>query len=99
MYGMGSWCADCILQGMPSLIATPEDDDFEIHRLHDFAQSTQIAKQIAEFRKLRLHFDPHKVGFGILPWSDTEAHPQNSEIATIRVPLSKEPREGRGEGE
>jgi hypothetical protein len=57
---------------MPNLTLAPEDDDSAFPRSHNLESSPRgnanDSNHRSELETLRLRFNPHKVGFGILPW-------------------------------
>jgi hypothetical protein len=54
----------------------PEDDDSDLRHDRDFSLSARDrghhSALVTELQKLRFRFNPHKVGFGILPCPFTD---------------------------
>ena len=71
----------------------PEDDEHDFQRIHRFAGSpgntVVLPKGWTEMQKLRLRFDPHKVGFGILaqPGGD-DAAPAGDGVSTDTISIA-----------
>jgi hypothetical protein len=71
---------------MPNLTLAPEDDDSDSPRGREVGPSPQDQgidlNQWTEMQDLRVRFDPHKVGFGLLPWPGVDpALKDNAAIA------------------
>jgi hypothetical protein len=58
---------------MPNATLAPEDDDSPIdHTLGSSKQEpADDLNRISEAQRLRAQFNPHKVGFGLVPWPGT----------------------------
>jgi hypothetical protein len=71
---------------MPNLTLAPEDDDSAFPRSHNLESSPRDnandSNQRSELETLRLRFNPHKVGFGILPWPGV-AYPRPAKEAVV----------------
>jgi len=70
---------------MPNLTVAPEDDDSAFPWSHNLESSPRKkandSNQRSELERVRLSFDPHKVGFGILPWPGVDqSRPANETI-------------------
>jgi hypothetical protein len=74
---------------MPNLILAPEDDDSDFPRVHNLASSPLVDEtdmnQGTELQRLRFHFNPHKVGFGILPWPGVDPAGKNKDKVVIAM--------------
>jgi hypothetical protein len=61
---------------MANLTLAPEDDDPDFPRGHDVRPSPREATDpMRQVKPLTFHdrFDPHKIGFGLLPWPGVDA--------------------------
>jgi hypothetical protein len=83
------WLTDCFIQGMTNLTLAPEDDDSDLRHGDNVGQSvgTQAvdSNRQSELKQLRFRFDPHKVGFGILPWPGTDQPKQAKDTVIIAM--------------
>jgi hypothetical protein len=63
---------------MANLTLAPEDDNPDFRDSSTFELSEVVSDgsdQRTELERLRFRFNPHQVGFGILPWPGTD-HPR-----------------------
>jgi hypothetical protein len=84
----GRWLADCFIQGMANLTLAPEDDNPDFRRDNTKLSAGSHANdsnQQSELQKLRLRFNPNKVGFGILPWPGTDQPRQIKDPVTAAM--------------
>jgi hypothetical protein len=67
----------------------PEDDSSDRHHDRNLELTAgdhrQHLNQVTELQRLRFRFNPHKVGFGILPWPSTEGSKQIEDKVLIAM--------------
>jgi hypothetical protein len=70
---------------MANLTLAPEDDDRDFPRDHNFGPSPRDGMSDLELRtelkKYHEQFNPHKVGFGLLPWPGVDPSGRKDKIA------------------
>jgi hypothetical protein len=74
---------------MPNLTLAPEDDDSAFPRSHNLESSPRgnanDSNHLSELQNVRLHFNPHKVGFGILPWPGVDQSRPAKEAVVVAM--------------
>jgi hypothetical protein len=74
---------------MANLTLAPEDDDSDLRHGDNLGQSAGNhavdSNRQSELKQLQFRFDPHKVGFGILPWPGTEQPRQTKDTVVIAM--------------
>jgi hypothetical protein len=84
------WRTDCSLQGMANLLTlAPEEDDPISRGDLKFGRSSRNSAKgqdfHAEAKAILTRFDPHKVGFGILPAFSTDRSVPLSDTVAIAM--------------
>jgi hypothetical protein len=74
---------------MANLTLAPEDDDSGLRHSNNVERSADTyavdSNRQSELQQLRFRFDPHKVGFGILPWPGTDQPRQAKDTVIIAM--------------
>jgi hypothetical protein len=73
---------------MANLTLAPEDDNSDLRHGDNVGLTGTKANDCnpqSELQKIRFRFNPHKVGFGILPWPGTEQPKPAKNTVTIAM--------------
>jgi hypothetical protein len=70
---------------MANVILAPEEDEPDFHRARNLAQRHNVTDAKTQFVSVRSHFNPKKVGFGLLPWPGIEQPPPVSDTVAIAL--------------
>jgi hypothetical protein len=88
---------------MPNLTAAPEDDDSAFPWSNNLQSSPRDkandSNQRSELERVRLSFDPHKVGFGILPWPGVEQAKPGNETLVVAMRYLIDGKDRREQGD
>jgi hypothetical protein len=88
---------------MPNLTVAPEDDDSAFPWSHNLESSprNQVndSNQRSELERVRLSFDPHKVGFGILPWPGVDQSRPANETSVVAMRYLIDGKDRRDQGD
>ena len=91
------------VQGMANLTLAPEEDDFDLSRGHgpmpSPRNSAKDRKTSSEAGKVLSHFNPNKVGFGLLPWPGTDPAAPLSDTVAIAMQYLVEGTDHKAQGE
>jgi len=73
---------------MRNLTLAPEEDDSDFPGGHNVGPSPNDAdnsKPRTELQRLRFQFNPHKVGFGLLPWPGVDPSGRSQDTVVIAM--------------